>query len=165
MSKNQKEKEDQLPTFLQEMRGQNPFQVPPTYFKNLGEETWQRANPTRDRKGIRILPQGISSAFKVVIRRLRPSLILGAIALLIGLAVLWPSSSEDAESAMALTETEILEYLEANVDDFELSELYDANALTMEGVSIDMLGDPSQQLDLDPFYEELVEDLDLEDIL
>ncbi|NND09445.1 MAG: hypothetical protein HKN87_23980 [Saprospiraceae bacterium] len=157
--------DEKLPKFLQEMKDENPFQVPPEYFKNLSTQTWKRMQKTQESRGIRWVPDGFRFAIRATVGLLRPTMAFGAIALLIGLAILWPNTEEFGGHGAMLTEQEILTYIAENVDDFDVNELYWAEALTMEEVPSDLLGDPSDELELEPVFEELIEDLDLEDIL
>ena len=157
--------EEKLPKFLQEMKEENPFQVPPEYFKHLSAQTWERMQNTQDRRGRQWIPASFRSAVRTAGALLRPTVALGALALLIGLVIWWPNSGKIVGNEVMLTEQEILTYLAQNIDDFDVNELYDTDAVTMEDIHADFLGDPSDELELEPVLEELIEDLDLEDIL
>ncbi len=148
---------------LRALRDENPFSVPPNYFEHLTDNTWKRMDQQRAGQkvsSINVLgwlkPRGISHW--VATAAVTSGLVIASI--------LWFRSGQDASPLDDISEHEIMEYIQNNLDDFDAEQLYKTDLLSMENLSMeDLLGDQLEGGDLIQVKNNLLEEIEIEDIL
>ncbi len=146
--------EEDTPDFLQGLKEENPFVVPHNYFKTLPDQVLDRLREGEESQvQQRVWP--VLERWLIALWSPRPALALATVLLAIGAFVFWPSGTEDAWMAADFSSDEILQYVSQNLDDFEAIDLYD-------GGELDLLGEIISADDVDPYLEDLLEDVDIE---
>lgn len=115
---------------LAEIRDKQSFAVPENYFENLTDQIMERVEaesvPTQERKGGRTIQLGgYRNRERLPIRRL--ATVAAAIALFLTLGIVTLKMLQPggvAEPAMAISQEEAYEYIQANLTAFESEDLY-----------------------------------------
>jgi hypothetical protein len=159
MKNQDKRPEEGIPEFLQGLKKQNPFITPHNYFKDLPDLIMQRIQKEAEQK---ITP----SVFEVLWGFLRPFLTpkpAWALALVVIVAGISFLDLEKPENALSLEDDvsmeEISNYVQLHLDEFEEDDFY-----TTEVAEIDILGESLDLEQMDPMFDGLIDDIDLETI-
>ena len=118
MDKN-KFNEDHLPTFLKEMKKENPFQVPHNYFKQLPDRIMEEIIKEDQSKssGQQAWWQQVEEIFAKLWAP-KPILALASLLMLLGVWFFWPSQSQ-TDLFAEFSQDEIQQYVLENLDEFD----------------------------------------------
>ena len=155
---------EQMAPFLSKMKAEKEgFEVPPQYFRQLKADLLLQNAPKAKNAPYRwsIFKDGIFgvATYRVVLS-------LASLAILIGVGLYWINQKDGLSSPMAaldsLSIAEIVQYVDANLDDFDFEMLVN----TIDGpIDIDVI--PTEQLEeelIDELYESLIDDIDLHEM-
>jgi hypothetical protein len=153
-----KEKMDQesLPSFLEELRKDNPFKTPHTYFRELPDEIMGRVGEVK-RSGTETGRLKDWWEKWIIGARLQPAWVIAIVIVISGVFLLQIPQPDSIPVGGDLTSGEIAEYVQLHIDDFEESDFYQADAIEM-----DILGETFENGVIDPILEDIMDDLDLE---
>lgn len=148
-----------------------PVNTPPHYFEALSADIFRRIREEETRPSVRknwlercrlLGQEALGFLF-------RPSyaLALGSVAiLLIGAFVFFLNQASPSTSTeIVLSDSDINEYLEAYIDDFELGLLAEEVPGNSEEVEMFPAGDSLEEDLLEDYFDELLDDLELEELL
>lgn len=150
---------EEIPAFLQDLKKENPFITPHNYFKDLPDLIMHRIYQEAEQK---VQP----SVYEVLRNFLRPFLTpkpAWALALVVVVAGIFFFDLEKPNASLTLEDgistEEISEYVQLHLDEFEEYDFY-----TTEVAEIDILGESLGQEEIDPMFDGLIDDIDLETI-
>ena len=169
MEKNKKEIREELEKLapsLSKLKKEEHFEVPENYFQQLPDDilkqidfgknqTFTKATPAPN--WLDVLVEKISFLFQP-----RVAIGFGVVVILLASTFLLNQSIIDSptEGFAEISETEIEDYLKANLDDFEEEALYDF----VDEVAANDLMNEIQEEDLDNYMDEIIDDLEEEDL-
>ncbi len=148
-----KKHEEEIPEFLEELKGEQPFHVPPTYFRSLQQDVMARIGQEDAKPRTAFFPTAFMAE-----RWFRPVLALCACALII--AMVWINQSpEPAEVAINenFSQEEIEQYLLVYLDDIDETYLYQEDLSGM-----DWIEETADLDESDKIWEGLLDELDEE---
>ena len=155
--KKQYNKNEDLPEFLRELQGENPFVTPHNYFRELPDQIMQRLH-----EETRETPQ--RSIFEMLQLRLQALLTpqpAWALALVVVVAAVFffdrETPHEFASVGNEMSTEEIATYVKSNIDDFDEFDFY-----VTETAEIDILGETLESLEVESLMDGLMDEMDLE---
>lgn len=149
--------EEKLPDFLEDLRGENPFQTPHNYFKGLPDQIMQRI---QEEKSQSQPDKWWHSLTKILQSTLVPKPVWAIATVLVVGAYFWMNNVNqlninDLESDF--TSVELAQYIQDHIDDFEVSDFY-----VHDLEDVDILSESMQDAEIEPLLDDLMEDIDLE---
>jgi hypothetical protein len=152
----QDQNHERLPDFLREMRRDNPFVTPHNYFKELPDQIMARIQSDKSRKQIPKWQQLLPIIDWIF--RPKPAWAMATVIVVAGLLyVNLPNPVADVSFNQEFSTTDIAQYVQTHIDDFEESDFY------RQGFEAsDILGESLSTEDIDPIFNDLIDDLDLE---
>jgi hypothetical protein len=159
MDSQKKYNKDQIPEFLKDLKRENPFQVPPNYFKHLPDQIMEKiVAEERERKAEH---PGWWRYLEGVLAHLwapKPILALASVLLVLGVWFFWLSSSQP-EYFAEFTPDDIQHYVIEHLDEFDENYFHDVAPFTLS--NIDNGWNPEE---MDDLLDQIIDDLDEETI-
>lgn len=146
------------------------FSTPENYFQALPNELWQRIQQEAPQKQAAPTPAPWWSPIREFFESLlqpRYALAFAGVAAAIAVAIFLfrPSTAETEQVLTGVSADEAAQYIADNIDDFDMAMLMEMAAAESEQTTETGPANASGNEDsLDQFYEELIDELDLEDI-
>lgn len=137
-------------------RDSNHFKVPPTYFAELHDKIRDKLDKETQTSASGHL--ALESPWHWIMSLLtpRPALAMLTVLFLVGFFVTRNQKISKSDG-FALSQEEITEYLEQNLDDLEISDLYLLDTEGMDPISSSIYDE-----DFDPYLENLIQETDME---
>ncbi|MBK8502739.1 MAG: hypothetical protein IPL46_11255 [Saprospiraceae bacterium] len=147
---------DRLPDFLREMRNDNPFVTPHNYFKELPDQIMSRIQSDKSGRQVSKWAQLLMAIDRIFIPKLAWA--LATVIIVTGLFYLnLPRPVATESFNQEFSATDIAQYVQTNIDDFDESDFYDHDL-----EAFDLLGESINNEDIDPIFHDLLDDIDLE---
>ncbi len=146
------------------------FSTPENYFQALPDELWQRIQIEVSRRQVAPAPTPWWTPLREFFESLlqpRYALALAGVAAVIAVAIFLfrPNTSENNQVLAGVSAEEAAQYVADNIDEFDMALLMELavaeNEQTREEPPTESTGNEDS---LDQYYEELIDELDLEDI-
>lgn len=165
----EEELESLAPGLARFRKSEAPLEAPPGYFDQLSGEVWKKwqapeapsvaGNPKRRQQW---LPHWLAEFW-------RPGYayaLAGVALVVIGLSVFFRQDASDPSlSGMTLSAEEIESYIYANLDEFDLSLLAEESLPELPENEPVPEGDSLQETELDEYFDELLDEIELEELL
>ena len=156
MKKNQSH--ERLPEFLEEMRKDNPFVTPHNYFKELPDQVMVRIQSEKSRSKASNLHQVLSVFDRIFIPK--PAWTLAAVIIVASFFYMnRPRPAAITLIDQEFTSADLAQYVQTHIDDFDESDFYYQG---FEGT--DLLAETLDPEDIDPIFNDLIDDIDLESL-
>jgi hypothetical protein len=152
----QVENDEKLPDFLRELRKDNPFVTPHNYFKELPDKIMTRIQSDKSRSQVSKWDQILMSVDRIFLHK--PVWSLATVIILAGLLYLkQPQPSNEISFDQEFSAIDIAQYVQTHIDDFDENDFY-----IHDPENLDLLGESIDSEDLDPNFDDLINDFDLE---
>ncbi|MCB0684873.1 MAG: hypothetical protein KDC53_00060 [Saprospiraceae bacterium] len=149
--------ERKLPDFLEDLRKENPFTTPHNYFDALPDQIMQRIHEENSRSLKNSWWEELLSRWNLM---LNPSPAWALAMVLIMGTVFWISNPNNHGTELLqdhFSANEIAEYVQNHIDEFEVSDFY-----AQDVDDIDILSETLRSDEIDPIFNDLMDDIDLE---